>query len=101
MTTSNLYTFVIDYQGGTYLRQNRGSTLKRALHAFMNACTKETDYDFFHVLAVALQDHFDSDQWPVPVDELEGVWCVTCPVNDKLALINIVETTIHPKGEGE
>ncbi|GAA6142460.1 hypothetical protein [Hydrogenophaga sp. 5NK40-0174] len=96
MNESHVYTFVIDYHGGTYLRQNRGHNIKRALHAFMNACTKEKDYDFFHVLATALQDHIDGGQWPVSVDGLDGVWCVSCPVNDHLALINIVETTIHP-----
>jgi hypothetical protein len=86
-----VYTFVLEYAGGTYVSQYPGGTVKAALQ---NWAAGE---------AVKLAGHWKGDiaerlfarlaeETPVVLDGLHQVWCASASLDSGLALLNIVAT---------
>jgi hypothetical protein len=86
-STNALYTFVIDFLGGTYVRQARGNSPERALRSWLRlAGEHEISWSSYRPeLMRAL-----IDQSAVPIDGCENVWCMSGLAGDHLFLIHII-----------
>jgi hypothetical protein len=81
-----LFTIILDYRGGTYIRQARGSSPKKALTSSVKS------FDVFspkgkEQVALAI-----SQEEIVRVDGTSGVWCISALARGELALLHIVAT---------
>jgi hypothetical protein len=83
-----MYTFILDFQGGTYVGQADG-TLETALENWLS------DLEFGdlsgHDLGI-LRNSLLEDR-PTPLDGLKNVWCSTGSIEDDLAIVHMIETT--------
>ena len=79
----SLFTFIAEYDGGTYIQQLRASSPKAALTKY----TKETNWIDRAVLAKSL-----SNETPIQIEDTVGVYCVSAILKRKLLLLNMVRT---------
>jgi hypothetical protein len=79
----NRWTFIAEYDGGTYIRQLQATSLDLALEVL---CLSD-ESDFWTGL-------LDEDNLePVPITGIENVWCITGLFNDKLVMAHVVLTS--------
>ncbi|APR84376.1 Hypothetical protein A7982_09725 [Minicystis rosea] len=86
-----LFTFVLDYRGGTYVSQVQAGDPKAALREWIDV----VELDAIHGLTSKSRDVFRAafaDERIVPLDGVTNVWCVGDLVRGKGALVNIIET---------
>ena len=81
---SKRFTFITEYQGGTYIYQGTGKDLlsvhrKWLKHAFKVWRPKGVELEM------------DKSAY-VPVDGIKNVWCGTGLIGKKLVLVNVVES---------
>ncbi|MHC5066066.1 MAG: hypothetical protein ACYTG5_19060 [Planctomycetota bacterium] len=84
----HLFTFVLDYAGGTYLSQFQAADLNSAVMQF--SCELEEGRlipDFEHGPSLALELARDV---PVAVDGLQHVWCITGVCENELGVLHVV-----------
>jgi hypothetical protein len=86
-----LYTFIMEYAGGTHVSQIKASSPK-------TACIKwARDLDISQVEGLGLKSK-DSlieqmrTEPPVALDAMSNAWCATALLRGELALINVVRT---------
>ncbi|MFN2597187.1 MAG: hypothetical protein ABR563_08390 [Pyrinomonadaceae bacterium] len=86
-----LYTFIMEYAGGTHVSQVRASSPK-------SACVKwarELDVSQVEGLGVkskqSLIDQMETES-PAALDGMLNAWCTTALLRGELALINLVRT---------
>ena len=86
-----LYTFIMEYSGGTYVSQVKASSPR-------SACIKwARNLDVSQVGALSLKSK-DSlieqmkTELPAPIDGMSNVWCAAALLRGGLALINFVRT---------
>jgi hypothetical protein len=89
------YTFVIEFLGGTYVRQNVGESPELALRAWLR-CAGEEDFEWATHRVELLRAVID--QIAVPIDECKNVWCMSGVAGEHLFLIHIIGTD---SGSGE
>jgi hypothetical protein len=86
-----LYTFIMEYAGGTYISQIRSSSPK-------SACVKWAQkLDDSQVKGLGLKGKESligqmREDAPVALDGLLNAWCNPALIRGKLALINLVRT---------
>jgi hypothetical protein len=88
-----LYTFVLDYKGGTYISQTVGESpadaatdwIKNRLDLQVIGVKDDTVEDILRDIEF-LEEH------PLPITGLKNVWCLSFLADDELALVNIVKT---------
>lgn len=99
IATDNLYTFVLDFAGGTYVSQVRASNAHDASIEWVRAVGLNhlniSDEDIKSVLAEIME----LDEEPVKLAELTNVWCISFLLKDKLALVNIIKTSDTLQGD--
>ncbi len=87
----SLYTFIMEYAGGTYVSQVTAPSPK-------SACVKWAQgLDVSQVSGVGLKSkeiliEEMRAEAPVALDGLSNSWCATARIRGELALINIVQT---------
>jgi hypothetical protein len=86
-----LFTFVLEYDRGTYISQCRAATVRSAvaryaLHLAGNKAVSTVSVR--NRLADAL-----SGEEPIPVDGVRNVWCCSASIGKKFALLNVVATS--------
>src|SRR5438094_5249868 len=88
---SQLYTFLLEYAGGIYISQYRGSTVREALSRWARGESVNLIAQWRHS---ALASPFPklADETPLALEGLGHVWCASANVASKLALLNIVAT---------
>lgn len=88
-----LYTFILDYDGGTYIAQVKSRSLKNA--PFLWATSLVETEVFGHKRGAKckseLIEKMKTDK-PVALEGLSNVWGLTALLQSKLALINCVLT---------
>ena len=85
-----LYTFILEYKDFTCVQQAVGASLGEALESWAELFSLGDPTGLpgnRSEIAAAL-----SKDTPTTISNARNVWCVTCPVDGKLALMNIVET---------
>ena len=88
---SSLFTFVLEYDGGIYISQYRGRTVREALRRW--ARSERTALTGQWELAV-VEELFTRivEETPVALQEAVHAWCVSTLAARKLVLLNIVRT---------
>jgi hypothetical protein len=87
-----LYTFIMDYRGGTYAAQVRATSVQTAARQWAEKLAVDAIWGFGPAAQRQLRARVWDDK-PVPLDGLESVWCLSAIVRGHLALINVIETT--------
>ena len=86
-----LYTFILDYAGGTYLRQVKAGSVPAAIKKWAIGL----DISYIKGIGPKAKELLIrdlGDHQPVAIETLTNMWCVSCIIRDKLALIHIVKT---------
>lgn len=86
---TQLYTFVLEYAGGTYVSQYRGETLIAAMQSWSSAEQAKLAGQWSGEIVELLFERLGNNE-PVRLDGLQHVWCVSASVSSDLALLNIV-----------
>lgn len=86
-----LYTFVMDYAGGTYVSQVKAASPRAALKRWASELPVSQIDDFGSASKSRLIEDVE-DETPTMLAGLSNVWCSTALMRGKLALINFVQT---------
>ena len=84
---STLYTFVIEFLGGTYVHQARGESPELALRAWLRLASEE-EFELTSFCPELMRALLD--QSAVPIDGCQNVWCMSGLAGDHLFLIHII-----------
>ena len=82
------YTIVIDYMGGTYLRQLEAASIDECqarVHEVM-------DWDALAPVPTERAIDFGEDNTPSPIKGLTNVWCLSGFIDEEVVLIHVVAT---------
>ena len=89
----NLYTFILDYAGGTYVSQYAGNSHIKAFERWM--VTEPANLEKRHGVRVAKQlarTHAAVGDNPTSLSGVQNVWCWAASLPKGLALVNVVMT---------
>jgi hypothetical protein len=86
-----LYTFIMDYDGGTYVSQAKAPSPKSACLNWARTL------DVPQIKGLGGKSHESliakmREASPTPLDGVLNTWCATALIRGRLALINIVQT---------
>jgi hypothetical protein len=86
-----LYTFIMEYAGGTYISQVKASSPKSAC---LKWAQKLGDSEVQGLGLKGKESLIEQmkEETPVALDGVSNVWCNSALVRGKLALINLVRT---------
>lgn len=87
----SLYTFILDYTGGTYISQVEAPNLAKAVSKWPDGLVINEIKGFGPKTADILKARF-AEAKPVLLSGLINAWCVSAIIRGKLALIHIVKT---------
>ncbi len=88
---STLYTFVLDFKGGTYLSQVTAANFNDAPMNWARELKSDQ-------IAGAVNDFRNkiisqiSDEPPVEIVGLSNTWCLTFQIDERLAIVHFIET---------
>ena len=85
-----LYTIVLDFDGGTYIRQERAADADTAVAVWEKRKSVRNFLGLRHTKGSLFDE--EVDRIPVALKGLRNVWCTSALVGEKLALINVVKT---------
>jgi hypothetical protein len=86
-----LFTFIMEYSGGTYVSQVKSATPKSALKRWASELPVEQIEGLGSASKARLIEDVETEE-PVRIAGLSNVWCSAALVRGKLALINVVRT---------
>ena len=86
-----LYTVILDYAGGTYIKQVRAKSVASALSAWCESDALQGVSGLSRRSVPRLIEDLKGSR-PVRLNECQNVWCSAASTTKQLALINIVET---------
>ena len=94
MCKDTLFTIVLDYRGGTYVGQAKGTSVSSALRLWISQIRdqelKEWKIERRELVEIA------KSHKPVLLDDRVNVWCVSGVADDDLVLINVIATKRFP-----
>jgi hypothetical protein len=88
-----LFTFVLEFDGGTHISQFRATSLFRAVEEYGAQLLRDKAVATLPVrrrLSEAL-----SSENPVAIKGVRNVWCCSASIGKKLALLNVVASAVH------
>ncbi len=85
---SNLFSFVLDWDGGTYISQVKAHTLNDAKMQWISML----DLDIFATDSAQLLADLQELHEPIPVDNLQSVWRIQQPIQQLTGIIHIIKT---------
>ena len=93
MAASKLFTFVMDYRGGTYVAQARAADHLAAIRRW----SRELDSGSIQGMGLSgkrqlLKAVSFRDLPPQPLEELVNAWCLSVRIRGQLAVINFIQT---------
>jgi len=86
-SSSTLYTFVIEFLGGTYVHQARGESPERALRAWLRL-SGENEVEWTTYRPELMRALLDKPA--VPIEGCQNVWCMSGMAGEHLFLIHII-----------
>lgn len=91
-TNKNLYTIILDYEGGTYIKQIEAKSETDSFSIWLD----NLDYSFIAGLGKSgyqkVCSFWNEEKTVLPLNESYNVWCLTFTVRNRLFLINIIKT---------
>jgi hypothetical protein len=91
--SDSTFTFIIEYDGGTYISQWIAASPKKALSKWMRLF----DFSVIPRVRASWLDAFRKDmisEHPTRISGTKGVWCAGGILGNKLMIINVVRTSI-------
>jgi len=86
-----LYTFILDYQGGTYISQTAAASPDHAINNWANSFDASSIPGFSPDMKVELIQA-SSEEKPTAIEGVENIWCISCSIKGRLLLIHFVQT---------
>ena len=89
----NVYTFVLDFRGGTYLSQ------VEAVDPFEAKAIWASNLDYKNIEGIGKKTKKDliiqvDDEEPIPIVGLKKVWCISVLLRGHLGMVHYVQTEI-------
>ena len=88
---SKLFTFVLDFRGGTYLSQVQAASVNPACLQWVQELDIKSIYGLGPKSHSWLMEQMP-EKLPVSMNGLQNVWCVAVLIRGHLALIHIIQT---------
>jgi hypothetical protein len=88
-----LFTFVLEFDGGTHVSQFRATSLVRAVEEYGSQLLRDKA-----VAALPLRRRLTealSAEDPVAIKGVRNVWCCSTSIGNKFALLNVVATAMN------
>ena len=85
-----LYTFVLEYAGGTYIKQARATSIIAASKKFHAQLDTDDGIPLHLEIVSKLRDEDAAGTKPIALNGLTGVWCTSLTLRRKYLLLNIV-----------
>ena len=86
-----LFTFFLDYRGGTYIRQAKARSPEAALKTWASNLDCNGIQGFGPKRKKQLARELSSDE-PVAIEGIQNAWCADAIVGGHLALVHFVRT---------
>ena len=86
-----LYTFIMDYKGGTYISQVNASSVKTACKEWAENL-EVSEIANFEIKGKEILIREMKSKEPVALEGLENVWFVSALIFNNLAAINLIKT---------
>ncbi len=91
-----LYTFIMEFMGGTYISQINEKSLNRACRKWARTLkVKEIKGLGPKCQTLLIQEMKDKINQPVALNDVQNVWCTSALMKGRWALINIVKTNVR------
>lgn len=90
-----LYSFILEYKGGTYCKQVEAGSVNEALEEWCTSLGSEEDFDENMKAQVVSEMELckkEGDSAIVPLEGVVNMWCGTFLINEVPGLLNIVKT---------
>ncbi len=87
----SLYTFVLDYQGGTYISQRDGDDLTSAARTWVRSLRSVGDFELTDTDRSELEGEIER-HGAVAIDGVRNVWCLTGGLRNRLLLAHVILT---------
>ncbi len=82
------YTFVLEFLGGTYVRQASGESPELAFRAWLRVASEDFEWASHRVALLRAA----GDEAAVPVEGCQNVWCISGLAGEHLFLVHIIGT---------
>lgn len=91
VNAEHLYTFVLEFRGGTYIAQVIADSPVDAFPRWVETHTDDElmEWDVTRTQLLSLI----GDEEIVTLSNVQNVWCVCGNIDDSFVLLNIIETT--------
>lgn len=87
------FTFIANYNGGTFIRQAQAADVLQACRVWAVAVVKNQDIPDLNTAKFLKNVADDMDEFPpAPLDDTPNVWCFTVGSGKAFMLVNIVKT---------
>ena len=98
--TDSLFTFVLDFAGGTYLSQYRGESLREACEKWVQGMDTSAVASMDKASRLDLASEVDIAE-AVRIEGLTNVWCLSFLPGKTLGLVHVIRTynEENPKSE--
>lgn len=97
MNEQALFTFLVEYKGGTYIKQVKASNVSLALNIWRTEALEE----LAELSQTSPSNFAGFNSNIVQLDGCVNVWCLTLSFDGELLLMNIVATAGEAKSEGK
>jgi hypothetical protein len=87
----HLYTFVLEFEGGTYLSQAEAESIELAPSAWAAGIAPGTIQGMAGASARELREAI-AEEVPVQLTGLQEVWCFSALIRGRMALVHFVST---------
>lgn len=88
-----IYTFIVNYKGGIYIRQVSARNILQACRVWANEIVKEQDIQDLNSAKFIKNFNVDLDDLPpVSLENTPNVWCFTVGSGRNFMIANIVKT---------
>jgi hypothetical protein len=88
-----LYTFIMEYAGGTYISQVEASSPKKACVEWLLNLNPRMVSGLGKKGKMLLVEKMAQAE-PTPVNEVLNTWCISANVSGEMVLVNLVRTAV-------
>jgi hypothetical protein len=89
----SLFTLILDWRSGTYLAQNEAGSVEDAVLAWAQSPRDDDPVDLGIARRRFLEQAARGEGCASPLEGLRNVWCFSCLIEGRLALLHIVGVT--------
>jgi len=86
--TARVYTFILEFDGGTFIRQCSAQGLPDAVGVYLNSLSSGEAIQDVHAGQVLAAEW--AGDVPVRIEGMRGVWCLSGICGERSALLHIV-----------